>query len=135
MDTSEKDSLKFKMLRVIRQNHPLRVKWDLFVMILAVFNSIVIPIDIAFRPLNFQNQILVSVNYVVDCMFLLDIIFNFRTTFHNQLTGDEVINPKQIAKAYASSTRFWIDVLSTVPFDLIMGSFLKTSNSNNYQLL
>jgi hypothetical protein len=44
------EALKFKRTRIIRQNSPWRVKWDLFVMTLAVWNSISIPMEIAFEP-------------------------------------------------------------------------------------
>ena len=136
LDSGLQDYIKFRQLGVIRQNHPMRVRWDLFVMVLAVWNSMVIPIDIAFNPASFSNTSLVTVNFIIDFLFFMDIIINFRTTFHNTSTGDEVINPKKIAAAYASSIRFWIDILSTIPFDVIMGFIIKESSStNNYQLL
>lgn len=51
-------------------------------------------------------------------MFLLDIFINFRTSFINQYTGEEVLYLCDIAKSYLSG-RFWIDLLATIPFDLI----------------
>eukprot|EP00356_Strombidium_inclinatum_P007153 CAMPEP_0170485328 /NCGR_PEP_ID=MMETSP0208-20121228/4625_1 /TAXON_ID=197538 /ORGANISM="Strombidium inclinatum, Strain S3" /LENGTH=57 /DNA_ID=CAMNT_0010758951 /DNA_START=2225 /DNA_END=2398 /DNA_ORIENTATION=- len=45
---------------------------------------------------------------------------NFRTTFYHELTGDEVMSAKDIAKKYVIEGRFFLDILSTIPFDLIM---------------
>mmetsp|Transcript_11979 Transcript_11979/g.18507 ORF Transcript_11979/g.18507 Transcript_11979/m.18507 type:complete len:112 (-) Transcript_11979:400-735(-) len=101
-------------------NNPFRVRWDLFVMILSVWNSMIIPIELAFKPDSFSNSNLVAFNYVIDFMFFIDILLNFRTSFLNQNTGDEIVNPKRVIVNYATSSRFWIDLLSTIPFDLLM---------------
>jgi hypothetical protein len=53
---------------------------------------------------------------VIDAIFAIDILINFRTTYFNPRTGDEVSDPKLIAKAYLQG-RFWIDLLATIPFD------------------
>jgi len=42
------DWLVLKTLYLIRANHPWRVKWDLFIMVLSIWVSIDIPIEIAF---------------------------------------------------------------------------------------
>jgi len=61
-------------------------------------------------------------NNVIDFTFLVDILINFRTTYINQSTGDEISEPKMIAKHYVLGPRFWIDVVSTIPFDKIYSS-------------
>mmetsp|Transcript_7603 Transcript_7603/g.11823 ORF Transcript_7603/g.11823 Transcript_7603/m.11823 type:complete len:97 (+) Transcript_7603:1601-1891(+) len=96
-------------------------------MVLSVWNSLVIPIDIAFRPVSFMNTSLITFNYVIDFLFLVDIIINFRTSFHHPATGDETLNSKQIALHYLKGGRFWIDILSTIPFDVVMSLFFRAS--------
>ena len=57
-------------------------------------------------------------NTCIDFCFFLDIVFTFRTSFYDTITGDEVFDKMQIAKNYLRG-RFIIDFLSTVPFDNI----------------
>lgn len=54
----------------------------------------------------------------MNLIFLIDIIINFRTTYIHPLTGQEVVNLRKISLNYIK-VRFWIDVLSTIPFDYI----------------
>ena len=50
---------------------------------------------------------------------MIDIFLTFRTTYIDSSGGDEVTEPKQIAILYLKG-RFWIDLLSTIPFELFM---------------
>ena len=59
------------------------------------------------------------VNHVIDFIFFLDIILNFRTSYQNILTGDEVTNAKRIAINYIKG-RFWIDLLASIPFEIVL---------------
>lgn len=103
--------------------NPVMVKWELIVIILAVYSSVVLPLDIAFRPPALDNKHLKAFNYVIDALFFLDIVITFRTTQVNLMTGDTIIDPKQIANNYIAG-RFWIDLLSTIPFDDLLKFFL-----------
>ena len=67
------------------------------------------------------------VNSLIDLVFLLDIIVNFRTTFYDIETGDEVFDSKRTGKMYLKG-RFTIDLLSTIPFDNIALIFTKSSS-------
>ncbi len=64
------------------------------------------------------NQI---VNYIIDIIYAIDILLNFRTTIKNELTDDEIFDPKQIAITYVK-TRFAVDLISTIPYDYIFWS-------------
>lgn len=85
-------------------------------MILAIFNCFAIPIQVAFDPPVMQGWHFTLINSVIDFIFFLDLIVNFRTTFIHKKTGNEIIEPKEIAIAYLKG-RFWIDLLATIPFD------------------
>ena len=65
----------------------------------------------------------VVVNHMIDIVFALDIILHFRTTIVNDVTGEEIKEPKQIAITYMKG-RFIIDLLATVPFDTIFQGLL-----------
>lgn len=57
----------------------------------------------------------------IDLSFFIDIAINFRTTFISNKTGEEIYNPKLIAKRYVLGGRFLIDFLSSIPFDKLAG--------------
>ena len=69
----------------------------------------------------------VVVNSLIDFVFLLDIIVNFRTTFYDHETGDENFDFIMTAKMYLRG-RFTIDLLSTIPFDNIALLFTQSSS-------
>ena len=87
-------------------------------MFFATWNCILIPIGVAFSPAWNNSDAMFIVNALIDIAFLLDIFVNFRTTFLNAGSGEEVSNPKRICINYIK-LRFWIDVITTIPFDTV----------------
>lgn len=67
-------------------------------------------------------------NALIDILFMVDVIINFRTTYMNPKTGEEVFDLKMIAKHYLKG-RFWLDILASLPLDLI-GVLVFSGNSN-----
>jgi hypothetical protein len=57
-------------------------------------------------------------------MFLIDIIFNLRTSYINKVTGDEIYSPSKIARSYGASLPFVFDLIAIIPFN-----FFKTGHS------
>jgi len=134
MELEEQDKIKIFELYILRQDHPYHIRWDLFIILLAIWNSYSIPVDVAFEPEIFRNPSMVLINYLIDIMFLMDIILNFRTSFQD-LNGDEVIIPKDIAINYITEGRFFIDVVSTIPFELIMAEIFSIQDAQKFQIL
>lgn len=70
---------------------------------------------------------------IVDIMFVIDIIINFRTTYVN--TNDEVVSqPGRIAVHYFKGW-FLIDLVAAIPFDLLIyrsGEEVKRLNKSLY---
>jgi len=61
---------------------------------------------------------LTIVDLVVDIMFIVDILINFRTTYVNK--NDEVVShPGKIAVHYFKGW-FLIDMIAAIPFDLLL---------------
>ena len=83
-----------------------------------------IPLQLFFDPNPdfIDNNIVRCSDAIVDLLFLIDIIFQFRTTFLEP-GGEEVRDPWKIAKAYLKG-RFWLDFISSVPFNAL---FAKSS--------
>ena len=60
---------------------------------------------------------------LVDLIFIVDIVINFRTTYYDK-EGDEEYNPKKIAKNYALSVGFVFDVIAALPIEWFTDSNL-----------
>ena len=52
----------------------------------------------------------------VDVFFWIDILVSFRSATFDIASGEEINQPSQIAKAYAFSTRFLVDLLCAIPW-------------------
>ena len=103
---------------MIRLNNSKKTNWDIFIIVLAIYNSFQIPFEIAFEPPEMETSKFFIANTIIDLCFVVDILVAFRTTFYDPSTGDEIFDAKRIAKEYILG-RFIIDFLSTVPFDNI----------------
>lgn len=88
-------------------------------MILAIWNCYSLPLDVAFEPDAFNSSSLNIFNTLIDICFMLDILVNFRTTFVNPRTGDEIVSPKTIALTYIKG-RFWVDLVAAIPLDKML---------------
>ena len=103
---------------IIRVSHSPRIYWDLFVMMLAVWNVFCIPYGLVFDT-GFSERVEVMViNLSIDVAFMVDVVLTFRTTYYSATTGDEVLNPNLIARNYLLG-KFWIDVLTCIPSELV----------------
>ncbi|KAI5606503.1 potassium voltage-gated channel subfamily H member 2, partial [Silurus asotus] len=104
---------------------PFKAVWDWLILLLVIYTAIVTPYSAAFllgsekenntctycQPLN-------NVDLVVDIMFIIDILINFRTTYVN--ANDEVVShPLRIAVHYFKGW-FLIDMVAAIPFDLLI---------------
>jgi hypothetical protein len=54
---------------------------------------------------------------IIDLIFTLDIILRFRTTYIDQVSGEEVDDSYLIGMRYIKSPQFFLDLISTVPLD------------------
>lgn len=112
---------------MISQNDPRKTNWELFVIVLALYNSFFIPFDLSFEPEFLGGVDFLLLNTVIDLMFFIDIFVSFRTSFYHPITGDEINDLKIIRMNYLKG-RFAIDFLSTVPFDNILLLFTQAKN-------
>jgi potassium channel len=117
---------------IIRHLNENRIYWDFFIILLAIYNSLALPMEIAFKPPWLMTGFNYSLNTLIDCLFGIDILITFRTTYVCPSTGAEVITGMEIAKNYLSG-RFMIDLLSTIPFEKIAAS--DENLGNNYAII
>ena len=125
---------ELKNTMILRLNHPYRIKWDLIVMALSIWNSISTPIEISFEKTIFEEEGIHIFNSVVDAIFIIDILINFRTSYINPLNGDEVIKPSKITNHYLKEM-FTIDLISALPFESMFASFFDDTKGHSNKTL
>ncbi|XP_022099861.1 potassium voltage-gated channel subfamily H member 6-like isoform X2 [Acanthaster planci] len=115
---------------------PFKAVWDWIILLLVIYTAIVTPYNAAFlleRPAEKAaldknpesrsgaerySDPLTVIDLMVDVMFIIDILINFRTTYVNK--NDEVVsNPGKIAVHYFKGW-FLIDAVAAIPFDLLL---------------
>ena len=96
------------------------MKWDIFIILLVLFNCYTIPMAVAFENISWMRSKPYEITeYLIDISFAIDIIIAFRTTF-DTAGGNEEFNGKIIARTYLCSSRFVVDLLATIPFELVL---------------
>lgn len=116
----------------------------MIVIFFTLYNCVSIPYEVAFEG-GFSDSIaIVILDYFIDVLFGIDIIFNFRTTIESSgsdtgggLDGDNNnydYSPKRIAKNYVFHGRFFIDLLASIPFELIATLLLPDSTNFSFQI-
>ena len=106
-------------------NKGFKIRWDLGIIFLSIYNSFMIPIQFA-MPNTMDRVILVAVvDQIVDVIFAIDIVIMFRTSYQDQKTDNIIRDSKLIAINYFKD-RFFIDLLASIPFDLF-GRLITTS--------
>ena len=77
-------SLDNKKKCMFSYKSPFKKAWDVFVIGLAIYNSLLIPFDLAFKSEFARTPIFETLDGFVDLCFLVDIIFTFMTSFLNK---------------------------------------------------
>nr|XP_003942481.1 potassium voltage-gated channel subfamily H member 6 isoform X1 [Saimiri boliviensis boliviensis] len=107
---------------------PFKAVWDWLILLLVIYTAVFTPYSAAFL-LSDQDESqrgacgytcspLTMVDLIVDIMFVVDIVINFRTTYVNN--NDEVVShPRRIAIHYFKGW-FLIDMVAAIPFDLLI---------------
>uniref|UniRef100_A0A3B3ZSJ9 Cyclic nucleotide-binding domain-containing protein n=1 Tax=Periophthalmus magnuspinnatus TaxID=409849 RepID=A0A3B3ZSJ9_9GOBI len=107
---------------------PFKAVWDWLILLLVIYTAIFTPYSAAFllndqedqkrRECGYSCNPLNVVDLIVDIMFIIDILINFRTTYVNQ--NEEVVShPARIAIHYFKGW-FLIDMVAAIPFDLLI---------------
>ncbi|XP_075873142.1 potassium voltage-gated channel subfamily H member 6a [Nelusetta ayraudi] len=107
---------------------PFKAVWDWLILLLVLYTAVFTPYSAAFllteleekrrRTCGYTCNPLNVVDLVVDIMFIVDILINFRTTYVNR--NDEVVSqPRRIAQHYFKGW-FLIDIVAAIPFDLLI---------------
>ncbi|XP_035267249.1 potassium voltage-gated channel subfamily H member 7-like isoform X3 [Anguilla anguilla] len=107
---------------------PFKAVWDWLILLLVIYTAIFTPYSAAFllndreeqkrRECGYSCSPLNVVDLIVDIMFIIDILINFRTTYVN-INEEVVSHPGKIAIHYFKGW-FLIDMVAAIPFDLLI---------------
>jgi len=120
-------------IKVLKPNSWLRSLWDFLILIFVLYNTVVIPLTLAYARLLDKNVLsaMEGIDIAVDVFFTLDIILSFFTAYTNS-RGELITDNRMIAKKYLR-TFFAIDVLAVLPFDLFESLF-RTADAQDVNL-
>jgi hypothetical protein len=93
-DLDEKKLIKEEKQKscMFKPNDNVKSKWDIIIIVCAIFNCLTIPLSVAFQP-KFMSQLWFRIlNFVIDFIFGVDIIISFRTEQIDDL-GNLVTEP------------------------------------------
>ncbi|OQR91503.1 Voltage-gated Ion Channel (VIC) Superfamily, partial [Thraustotheca clavata] len=111
-----------RLQAVIEPTRPWKLRWDVWLGLLIVYNVMSIPFQFVFLGGYLGDTTtdyrVVIWDYCVDSCFGLDIILTFRTGYLDD-EGHLVLDLPSIAKRYLKMW-FWIDLISTFPVGLVM---------------
>jgi hypothetical protein len=102
-------------MKVIKELSKLRFTWDLFILVLIFGSCIQIPYQLSFK--HVVTGLGSIVIYAIDCIFIIDILLNFITSYRYR--GTEITDIKKTAPHYLK-TFFIVDFLANFPFDAFL---------------
>lgn len=88
--------------------------WDMVVILAVIYGTITLPILVAYELQMGPGWL----EYLVDCVFIIDIYFCFRTAFVDEW-GILVLDAAEIKRNYVATWFFW-DLAASLPLDFII---------------
>lgn len=77
---------------MLRCRSSAKLYWDTIIIIFALYNAIVLPLEIAYKPKSLKQPGEITVEVFIDMLFVIDIFINFRTTYISNVSGDEIFD-------------------------------------------
>ncbi|KAL8577641.1 hypothetical protein ACOMHN_020250 [Nucella lapillus] len=93
-----------------------KIGWDWLILLCTFYIAIMVPFNAAFRRHNRYRDFM-YIDAVVEVLFAIDIVLNFRTSFMNK-NGQVCYDSRLIALNYMRGW-FLLDLLAAIPFDLL----------------
>jgi len=117
VETFDYDEINEYPLWIFHPHEMIRVRWDMFMMVILAYLVFDIPLKICFEIELPLNDPWAAFDEVVNITFWVDIIFNFNTGFIEGLRF--VTSRTRIAAKYAKG---WLllDVITSIPVDLFI---------------
>eukprot|EP01039_Chlorochromonas_danica_P003102 gene3102-3396_t len=120
------DVRQMKLRWIFHPDYPFKITWEIFLSILVFYSVIIIPYHIGFQvPLTSEED---AINIFITVCFGMDILVNFNTAILDEQKERLIYRRRVIAKKYLHFW-FWIDLIATIPFDLVLSAVLVGRNS------
>ncbi|KAL5005757.1 hypothetical protein ScPMuIL_016915 [Solemya velum] len=94
-----------------------KIGWDWLILLCTFYTAIMVPFNAAFITIHGGSRSSIYSDVVVEILFILDIVLNFRTSFVNK-SGQVVYDARQIVINYIKGW-FLLDLLAAIPFDFL----------------
>ena len=88
--------------------------WDVCIIVFAVLNAVILPMEIAFMEELEQTEFLPYITTPTTVIFIVDIVAGFFTSFILVSSGDEIFGLYMIAENYIFKGSFPADFISSV---------------------
>ena len=127
---TEKPMAYFHSKLIFHPNHPFKLTWDAFLGCLIIYSLIVIPMQMAFDSLyeGDSGGPLLIFDYVIDGMFFMDMVVNCNTAYYSDKADAFILERQRIRRHYSRSGWMLIDLVSCVPFDIIVFAAVQNSS-------
>ena len=100
-----------RKLCIISHTSTFCLVWDVIIFLSMVWIAVIMPLQIAFD--TDITHVDVYIDLIIDLLFWADVVVSFRTTY-TDYSGDEVLDPRAIARHYAVGY-FALDFISCLP--------------------
>uniref|UniRef100_A0A3Q2CR08 Voltage-gated delayed rectifier potassium channel KCNH4 n=1 Tax=Cyprinodon variegatus TaxID=28743 RepID=A0A3Q2CR08_CYPVA len=94
--------------------------WDWLILLATFYVAVTVPYNVSFSPHDDSipaSRSTIVCDILVEMLFIIDIILNFRTTYVSQ-SGQVVYEARSICIHYVT-TWFFVDLVAALPFDLL----------------
>jgi hypothetical protein len=107
--------------------------WDFLILSLVLFSIMYVPFRIGFDMQD--GAALIAFDLFMDGLFFLDIMFTMNTAAIDPKTDKLVVNRRKLVRQYLKLW-FWIDIVSSIPFDMLANSLdVKSSSASAFKLV
>ena len=128
----EETTLDMLQRGIFDHEHPHKVQWDVIVGGFIMLSVIITPFRLGFFIPD--EGLWLLYDWIVDTVFFVDIVINFRTTYLDHHTMTHVTVPSMIASHYLRGW-FFIDLVSTLPFRYLAKSTTLEEATNGLGVL
>ena len=94
----------------IRCRDPWRIYWDYLIITVALYSTVIIPIQIGVNT-GILGDAYLYIDIFTYILYVADLLINLRTTYIDNF-GEEIRDNKKITMRYVISVGFWIDFFS-----------------------
>lgn len=130
IDIIQRTDGKVRRRCLINLDGRFKAVWDYIMLLFILYISLSAPFKVAFVE-DYSYYYWDMFDYFIDGILLMDMIITFFTPIYKN--HSLIRNHKEIAKDYLSLW-FWLDLISVIPFDLLLSENLSMNGSRS-QLL